>query len=127
MHKSYALVAAACLLAAPLASGAECAGVSLAAVSDASEQLGNLATLGGSVEGLYTLSNGARVKVLDSQQGLVAVFEHARPVRLREVGTNRYASPEGDVELTWVPAAPGDTILLNYPADSAGRLRRSCD
>lgn len=126
MHTLNLLAAAACLLAVPLASGAECSGkVSKAALNDAMRQPGAISFMGGDVRGQYSLSNGQRLKLLDHYGDLVAVFDGRRPVRLEEIGANRFASHEGDVELSWEPRT--DIIRVNYPADSEGRLLRACE
>lgn len=128
MRTFHAIVAAACLLAAPLACGAECIGkVSRAALVDSGGRIGVVSPLGADVQGRYALSNGQRVTLVNHYQDLVAVFDAGRPVRLREVGQHRFASPEGDVQLSWAPSPREDTIRLSYPADAGGRLRRSCD
>lgn len=118
------LAAAACLLAAPFACAAECSGkVSRAALA---QDAWIVSPFGADVRGLYTLSNGQRVRLVDHYGDLVAVFDR-QLVRLDEAGANRYVSREGDVELRWRPNAQEDTIELRYPADSQGRLLRACE
>jgi len=122
------LVAAASLLAAPIASGAACSGkVPRTVLAPEALQAGFVTPLGGEVRGLYALSNGQRVRLLRHDEDLVAVFDRRQLVRLEDAGANRFVSREGDVELTWRPAPAEDTILLRYPADSQGRLLRACD
>jgi len=125
------LVAAACLLAAPLACAGQCAGqaqVNVAAQrSSAAPPSGFIATgaqLAAEVEGSYALSNGRRLDLLDIDQRVYADFGKWSRVQLDEVGPHRFASREGDVQLTWLPGERTDTILLSYPADSRGRLKR---
>lgn len=117
-------IAAACLLAAPFVARAECSRpVSRLALHDAARQAA--APMGGSVHGLYTLSNGQKLRLVDHYGDLVAIFEGRKPVRLEEAGPKRYASREGDVQLSWAPREAA--IQVHYTADSAGRLLRSCE
>ena len=126
MRKFSLLFVAACLLAAPVASAADCSRkVSRAALAETARQPGALPLSGGDVRGLYALSNGQRLKLLDFYGDLVAVFDGRGPVRLEEVGANRFASRERDVELSWEPRTA--TIRLQYPADSQGLLLRACE
>ena len=126
MQKLCLLFAAACLLAAPIASAADCCGkVSRAALADPARQPGAVSFVDDDVRGVYSLSNGERLKLLDYYGDLVAVFEQRRPVRLEEVGANRFASRERDVALRWEPQT--GAIQLQYPADSQGRLLRACE
>ena len=128
MRKFSVLFATACLLAAPIASAADCSGkVTRAGLAHEASQPGIVSPLGGEVRGLYALSNGQRVRLVNHYEDLVAVFDQQQMVRLEEAGANRYVSREGDVELSWMPAPREDTILLRYPADSQGRLARACD
>ena len=124
MRKFIMPIAAACLLAAPFVAKAECSRpVSRLALVDASRQAAS--PMGGSVHGLYTLSNGQRLRLIDHYGDLVAIFEGRQLVRLEEAGLNRYASREGDVQLSWAPRE--GAIQLDYQADSQGRLQRSCE
>lgn len=124
MRKFIMPIAAACLLAAPFVAKAECSRpVSRLALVDASRQAAS--PMGGSVHGLYTLSNGQRLRLIDHYGDLVAIFEGRQLVRLEEAGLNRYVSREGDVQLSWAPRE--GAIQLDYQADSQGRLQRSCE
>ncbi|MEW6759577.1 MAG: hypothetical protein AB1437_02025 [Pseudomonadota bacterium] len=124
MRKFIMPIAAACLLAAPFVARAECSRpVSRLALVDASRQAAS--PMGGGVHGLYTLSNGQRLRLVDHYGDLVAIFEGRQLVRLEEAGLNRYASREGDVQLSWTPRE--GAIQLHYQADSQGRLQRSCE
>jgi hypothetical protein len=124
MRKFIMPIAAACLLAAPFVARAECSRpVSRLALVDAARLAA--VPMGGSVVGLYTLSNGQRLRLTDHYGDLVAIFEGRQLVRLEEAGPNRYASREGDVQLSWAPRE--GAIEVHYTADSQGRLRRSCE
>ncbi len=130
MRTSPMLAAAACLLAAPFSSpyagAAECSGkVPRVALVDQGGRHDLVSPWGGEIQGMYALSNGRRLKLFNHYGSLVAVFDQRQLVRLEEVGANRYASREGDVELSWEPRQ--DVIRLNYPADGAGRLLRACE
>lgn len=125
------LVAAACLLAAPLACAAQCLGqgqvnvtAQRSSVAGSGGFIATGAQLAAEVEGSYALSNGRRLDLLDIDQRVYADFGKWSRVQLDEIGPHRFASREGDVQLTWLPGERTDTILLSYPADSRGRLKR---
>ena len=128
------LVAAACLLSAPLASAGQCGAgggqVNLTAerggMGSGDGFISTGAQLASEVEGTYALSNGRRLELIDLDQRVYADFGKWSRVELTEVGPHRFASREGDVQMTWVPGGRTDKILLSYPADSKGRLRRGC-
>ncbi|NNG22961.1 hypothetical protein [Telluria aromaticivorans] len=132
MRTLYTLVAAACLLAAPLASTAQCG----QGTANVTGQRGGPGTggafkvtgtqLANEVEGAYALSNGRRLALLHLDQAIYADFERWQRVRLEEVGTHRVASREGDIQMTWVPGQRTDSILLSYPGNGRGELKRSC-
>lgn len=133
MPSLYPLVAAACLLAAPLASAAQCGAqgkVNVTGQRDAAPASDNFvstgAQLAAAVEGAYGLSNGRRLDLVDLDQRVYADFGKWSRVELHEVGPHRFASREGDVQMSYVPGLRTDTILLSYPADSRGRLKRGC-
>jgi hypothetical protein len=134
MRTLYPLVAAACLLAAPHASAAQCGAhgkVNITAQRDAAGAtpggfISTGAQLADEVEGTYALSNGRRLELLDIDQQIYADFGKWSRIQLQEVGPHRFASRGGDVQMTWVPGQRTDTILLSYPADSRGRLAPGC-
>jgi hypothetical protein len=121
------------MLAAPFATAAQCGAQGRIKVSAQHSAVGGgagfIATgaqLASEVEGSYALSNGRRLELVDVDHGLAADFDRWTRVELDEIGPHRFASREGDIEMTWVPGPRTDTILLSYPADSKGRLKRSC-
>ncbi len=126
------LIAAACLLAAPLAGAAQCGqGTVNVTAQRGGPGTGGAFTVTGTqlaseVEGAYALSNGRRLELLHLDQTIYADFERWQRVRLEEVGTHRFASREGDIQMTWVPGQRTDSILLSYPANGRGELMRSC-
>ncbi len=127
------LLAAACLLAAPLASAAQCGAQGKVSVTgqrggagDAGTYVATGAQLASAVEGSYSLSNGRRLDLVDLDQRVLADFDKRTRVALNEVGTNRFASREGDVQMTYQPGERTDNIRLSYPADSKGRIKRGC-
>ncbi|MCC2956589.1 hypothetical protein LK542_13295 [Massilia sp. IC2-477] len=133
MRSIYPLVAAACLLAAPLASAAQCGPggkvnvtAQRATVAGPNGFIATGAQLASEVEGSYALSNGRRLELIDLDQQVYADFGKWSRVRLDEVGPHRFASREGDVQMTWLPGERTDTIVLSYPADSRGRFKRGC-
>lgn len=134
MRSYYPLVAAACLLAAPLASAAQCGAQGKVNITAQREAMGaapsgRISTgiqLADEVVGSYALSNGHRLDLIHLDERLIAEFDKRRRVQLEEVGPHLFASRSGDVEMAWMPGQRTDTILLSYPADDQGRLRRSC-
>ncbi len=132
MRTAYSLLAAACLRAAPLTSAAQCGQGTV----NVTAQRGGPGTgsafavtgtqLANEVEGAYALSNVRRLELFQLDQAVYADFERWQRVRLEEVGLHRFASREGDVQMTWVPGQRSDRIFLSYPADSRGQLKRSC-
>lgn len=134
MRSYYPLVAAACLLAAPLASALECGPQSRVDITAQREAMGaapggRISTgrqLADEVVGAYALSNGHRLDLIHLDERLIAEFDKRRRVELEEVGPHLFASRGGDVQMAWMPGERADTILLSYPADSQGRLKRSC-
>lgn len=133
MRNLYPLIAAACLLAAPLASAAQCGAqgkVSVTARRGTPGAPGAFvatgAQLADAVKGTYALSNGRRLELVELDERVYADFGKWSRVALDEVGPQQFASREGDVQMTWVPGPRTDTILLSYPADSKGRLKRGC-
>ena len=132
MRLSCSMLAAACLLAAPLASAAQCGqGTVNVTAQRGGPGTGSAFTVSGTqlaseVEGAYSLSNGRRLELVHLDQGIYADFERWQRVRLEEIGTHRFASRQGDIQMTWVPGQRTDQIFLSYPADSRGQLKRSC-
>ena len=133
MRSYHLLVAAACLLAAPLASAAQCGPRGMVSITAQREAMGvpsgRIATgtqLADEVVGSYALSNGHRLDLIHLDERLIAEFDKRRQVHLEEVGPHLFASRTGDVQMAWMRGERTDTILLSYPADSEGRLRRSC-
>ncbi|MDK6078766.1 hypothetical protein [Massilia varians] len=133
MRCLHPLVAAACLLAAPLASAVQCGAgsmVNLVAQREGASGPGGFistgAQLSAEVAGIYALSNGRRLELSDLQHDVQATFDNNRQVYLEEVGPHHYAPHRGDVQLIWMPEGRADTILLSYPADGKGRFKRGC-
>lgn len=136
MRSIYPLVAAACLLAAPFASAAQCGpqgrvDITAQRAAMGPAPAGRVSTgtqLADEVAGSYALSNGRRLDLIHLDERLVAEFDKRRRVELEEVGPHLFASRAGEVRMAWMPGQRTDTILLSYPADSRGRLRlaRSC-
>lgn len=133
MRSYHLLVAAALLLAAPLASAVQCGPQGKVNITAQREAMGapggRISTgtqLADEVVGSYALSNGHRLDLIHLDERLIAEFDKRRRVQLEEVGPHLFASRSGDVEMAWMPGQRTDTILLSYPADNQGRLRRSC-
>ncbi|MFC0253452.1 hypothetical protein [Massilia consociata] len=120
--------AAAFLLAAPLASAAQCGTgkVTVSAQRGSAGGDGFIATgvqLANEVEGSYALSNGRRLELIHLDQRVYADFGKWSRVALAEVGPHRFASRDGEVQMSWMPGPRTDQILLSYPADHRGRYR----
>ncbi|GEM_PF-2514205 len=133
MRSYHLLVAAALLLAAPLAAAVQCSPQGKVNITAQREAMGapdgRISTgtqLADEVAGSYALSNGHRLDLIHLDERLIAEFDKRRRVQLEEVGPHLFASRSGDVEMAWMPGQRTDTILLSYPADNQGRLRRSC-
>ena len=132
MRKFYPLLAAACLLAAPFASAAQCGqGTVNVTGQRGGPGTGSAYTVTGTqlaneVEGAYALSNGRRLDLVYLDQAVYADFERWQRVRLEEIGTHRFASRDGDIQMTWVPDARTGRIYLSYPGNGRGELKRSC-
>jgi len=133
MRSFYPLVAAALLLAAPLASAVQCGPQGKVNITAQREAMGapdaRISTgtqLADEVVGSYALSNGHRLDLIHLDERLIAEFDKRRRVQLEEGGPHLFASRSGDVEMAWMPGQRTDTILLSYPADNQGRLRHSC-
>lgn len=133
MRSYHLLVAAALLLAAPLAAAVQCSAQGKVNITAQREAMGapsgGISTgtqLADEVVGSYALSNGHRLDLIHLDERLIAEFDKRRRVQLEEVGPHLFASRSGDVEMAWMPGQRTDTILLSYPADNQGRLRRSC-
>lgn len=132
MRICYPLLAAACLLGAPIASAAQCGQGTVNVMGQrGGPGTGSAYTVTGTqlateVEGAYALSNGRRLDLVYLDQAIYADFERRQRVRLDEVGTHRFASRGGDVQMTWAPDARSDRIYLSYPSNGRGELQRSC-
>jgi hypothetical protein len=66
------------------------------------------------VSGGYKLSNGWRMKVEPSSDGIVARIDKQRPMRLVAVGPNKYTSRDGNVEMEFNTANGGDDMRMSY-------------
>ena len=126
-------VAAACMLAAPFASAGRCPGLdkvnvtaSRADIAGPGGFISTGAQLASELEGTYALSNGVRMEVILLDQRIYAEWGKWSRVELEEVGPHQLASPEGDVHLTYMPNKKNGSIVMSYPADKKGRLKRYC-
>jgi hypothetical protein len=70
------------------------------------------------ISGAYAMSNGWRMKVDPSSDGIVAQIDKQRPIRLVALSPDRYASPDGNVSMEFNRGPLGDDMLMSYVPDS---------
>jgi hypothetical protein len=70
------------------------------------------------ISGGYKMSNGWRMKVDPSADGIVAQINKERPIRLVAVSRDRYIAPNGNVFMEFNRGAQGDEMLMSYVPDS---------
>lgn len=66
------------------------------------------------IKGVYGMSNGWRLKVQPAFDGIVAQIDKERPMRLRSVGQDRYATSDGNVEMAFNRGSLGEDMLMSY-------------
>lgn len=70
------------------------------------------------ISGAYAMSNGWRMKVDPTRDGIVAQIDKERPMRLVAVSQNRYASRDGNVWMEFNRGASGEDMQMSYVPDS---------
>jgi hypothetical protein len=66
------------------------------------------------VSGAYAMSNGWRMKVDPTRDGIVAQIDKERPMRLVAVSPDRYASRDGNVWMEFNRGTDGGDMLMSY-------------
>lgn len=70
------------------------------------------------ISGGYQMSNGWRMDVNPTAQGIVAQIDKQRPIRLVALAPDKYVSPDGNVSMEFNRGAGGDEMLMSYVPDS---------
>ncbi|WP_143745817.1 hypothetical protein [Massilia sp. KIM] len=76
------------------------------------------------LEGVYRLSNGRRLDLVEQDDRLWADFGKSKLVPLEQVAPDRLASPGGAVTVEY--RGRNGRIVVHYPADEDGRLAPGC-
>jgi hypothetical protein len=76
------------------------------------------------LEGVYRLSNGRRLDLVEQDDRLWADFGKWSLVPLEQVAPDRLASPGGAVTVEY--RRENGRIVVHYPADEGGRLAPGC-
>jgi hypothetical protein len=66
------------------------------------------------ISGGYHMSNGWRMKVDPTSDGIAAQINKERPIRLVAVSRDRYIAPDGNVFMEFNRGAQGDEMLMSY-------------
>lgn len=69
------------------------------------------------VSGAYAMSNGCRMKVDPSRDGIVAKIDKQPAMRLVAVSRDRYVSSDGNVSMEFNRGTRGDDMLMSYVPD----------
>jgi hypothetical protein len=70
------------------------------------------------ISGGYAMSNGWRMKVDPSSDGIVARIDKQRPIRLVALSPNLYATRDGNVSMEFNRGQYGDEMLMSYVPES---------
>lgn len=70
------------------------------------------------VRGVYALSNGWRMEVSPSADGIVAQVGRQRAMRLVALSPDKFASRDGHVTMEFNRGSAGDEMLMSYIPDS---------
>lgn len=71
-----------------------------------------------SVSGNYKMSNGWRLNVKPTRDGIVAQIDRERPIRLIAVTPEKYVSRSGDVAMEFNRGADRDEMMMSYVPSS---------
>jgi hypothetical protein len=69
------------------------------------------------ISGGYKLSNGWKMNVDPTSDGILAQIGKRRPVRLIAVSRDRYVSRDGNMSMEFNRGALGDEMLMSYVPD----------
>jgi hypothetical protein len=70
------------------------------------------------ISGGYAMSNGWKMKVDPTSDGITAQIAKRRPIRLVAVSPDKYVSPDGNVSMEFNRGRQGDEMLMSYVPDS---------
>ena len=70
------------------------------------------------ISGAYAMSNGWRLKVDPSSDGIVAQIDKHTPMRLHAVSRDQYVSRDGNVSMSFNRGQRGDDMLMSYVPDA---------
>ena len=66
------------------------------------------------ISGGYKMSNGWKMKVDQSSDGIVAQIDRQRPIKLVALSPNLYASRDGNVSMEFNRGPLGEDMLMSY-------------
>jgi hypothetical protein len=69
------------------------------------------------IRGSYAMSNGWNMKVDTTSRYINATIDDQQPLRLFAVGTNKFASRDGNVNMEFNPDGTGDDVVMSYVPD----------
>lgn len=75
------------------------------------------------ISGAYAMSNGWRMKVDPTSEGIVAQIDRQHPIKLVALSRDLYASRDGNVSMEFNRGVQGDEMLMSYmPAPGTGQV-----
>jgi hypothetical protein len=69
------------------------------------------------ISGAYAMSNGWRLTVDPSSDGIVAQIDKRHPIKLTAVSRDRYVTPDGNIAMEFNRGQLGDEMLMSYVPD----------
>lgn len=69
------------------------------------------------ISGAYKMSNGWRLQVDPTYDGITAQIDKRRPIELVAVSPDRYVSSDGNVSMEFNRGQHGDEMLMSYVPD----------
>ena len=69
------------------------------------------------ISGRYQMSNGWRMKVDSTYNGIAAQIDNRRAIKLIAVGPDRYVSADGNVSMEFNHGGDADEMLMSYVPD----------
>ena len=70
------------------------------------------------ISGAYAMSNGWRMKVDPSADGILARIDKRPPIRLVAVSQDKYVTRDGNMSMEFNRGERGDDMLMRYVPDS---------
>jgi hypothetical protein len=70
------------------------------------------------ISGGYQMSNGWKMKVDPTSDGISAQIGKQRPIQLVAVALDKYVSPDGNVSMEFNRGTQGDGMLMSYVPDA---------